>query len=51
MFGDLVNLYCSYCDLRDYYYWANRDWDWRENYYKYRKLAKELEAVLASMCE
>ena len=51
MFNDLVNLYCSYCDLAEYYLYGCRDWNWREKYYEYRKLAKEVEAILASMCE
>ena len=51
MFGDLVNLYCSYCDLAEYYYWASRDWDRKEKYAEYRRLAKNVEALLRDMCE
>lgn len=51
MFGDLVNLYCSYCDLADYYMWASRDWDWKEKYIMYTKLANEVKEILKGMCE
>lgn len=51
MFGDLVNLYCSYCDFADYYFWAYREYDWREKYTQYHKLAKDLEKILAGLCE
>jgi hypothetical protein len=51
MFGELVNLYCSYCDLADYYFWGSRDWDRKEKHHEYRRLAKNLEKILASMCE
>lgn len=51
MFNDLVNLYCSYCDLADYYFWASRDYDRKEKYYEYHKLAKTVEKLLKDMCE
>lgn len=50
MFNDLVNLYCSYCDLADWYKWGSRDWDRHEKYIMYMKLAANLEAILAEMC-
>lgn len=51
MFNELVNLYCSYCDLADYYFWDCLDWNWREKYAEYRLLARNLEKILAGMCE
>ena len=51
MFGDLVNLYCSYSDLADYYFWASRDWNRKEKFQEYKKLAKNIEEILKGMCE
>lgn len=51
MFNDLVNLYCSYCDLAEYYFWGSRDFDRKEKYLMYKKLAKGIEKLLEGMCE
>ena len=51
MFNDLVNLYCSYCDLAEYYRFGNRDWNWKEKFLEYRKLARDVEKLLKEMCE
>ncbi len=51
MFNDLVNLYCSYCDTAEYYYYASRDYDRKEKFIMYKKLAKEVEEILKGLCE
>jgi hypothetical protein len=51
MFNDLVNLYCSYSDLADYYFWVSRDWNHKEKFQEYKKLAKNIEEILKGMCE
>lgn len=51
MFNDLVNLYCSYCDFADYYYWAYRGEDRKAKILMYQKLAAQVEEMLREMCE
>lgn len=50
MFNELVNLYCSYKDMEEYYLYACRDWNWKEKYNEYHQLSKIVLNLLEGFC-